>query len=88
MEKTGDKWETYKEDIQLEIKEISDLFKKYQDPSKVDKVTQAIKEVEETKVVLHESVNKLLARQGDLDDLVAKSKDLSEYSKKFYKNSK
>jgi synaptobrevin family protein YKT6 len=54
----------------------------------VDKMTEALKEVEETKVVLHESVKKLLERQGDLDDLVAKSKDLSEASKQFYKNSK
>ena len=44
--------------------------------------------MEETKVVLHESVNKLLSRQGDLDELVEKSKDLSLYSKQFYKNAK
>ena len=54
----------------------------------MDKLTKAIEEVDKTKVVLHESVKKLLERQGDLDDLVAKSKDLSEASKQFYKSSK
>lgn len=88
FEKTGQKWQTYTEDLNLGIKQITDLYEKYQDPVKVDKMTEALKEVEETKVVLHESVKKLLERQGDLDDLVAKSKDLSEASKQFYKNSK
>jgi synaptobrevin family protein YKT6 len=69
-------------------KSISDIFLKYQDPTKVDKLTEAIQEVEETKIVLHESVRKLLEQQGDLDELVSKSKDLSEASKQFYKNSK
>ena len=40
-------------------------------------MTKAIEEVDKTKVVLHESVKKLLERQGDLDELVEKSKDLS-----------
>lgn len=54
----------------------------------MDKLTKALEEVDKTKVVLHESVKMLLERQGDLDDLVAKSKDLSEASKQFYKSSK
>ena len=45
-------------------------------------------EVEETKVILHDSIKKLLERQGDLDKLVEKSKDLSEGAKQFYKTSK
>jgi synaptobrevin family protein YKT6 len=64
------------------------LFEQYQEPTKVDKLTKALEEVDKTKVVLHESVKMLLERQGDLDDLVAKSKDLSEASKQFYKSSK
>lgn len=33
-------------------------------------------------------MKKLLERQGDLDELILKSKDLSEAAKFFYKNSK
>lgn len=58
--KTGDKWQTYTEDLNLGIKEITDLFEKFQTPEKVDKLAEALKEVEDTKVVLHESVRKLL----------------------------
>lgn len=41
QEKMGDKWKNFKEDQQLEIGEITEMFKKYQDPSKVDKLTRA-----------------------------------------------
>ena len=59
-----------------------------QDPSKSDKLTKALEEVKETNAVLHDSIKKLLERQGDLDKLVDKSKDLSDGAKKFYKTSK
>lgn len=88
FDKVGEKWQSYSEDINLSIKEITKLFDEYQKPTNVDKLEKAIEEVDKTKVVLHESVKKLLERQGELDDLVAKSKDLSEASKQFYKNSK
>ena len=41
--------------------------------------------IEETKVILHENIEKLLAREGDLAILVEKSKDLALSSKVFYK---
>lgn len=56
----GEKWQTFTQDESLDIKEISLEFEKYQDPTKADKLTEAISEVEKTKVVLHESVKKLL----------------------------
>lgn len=84
----GEKWELFNQDENLGIKDIIIKFEEFQEPSKVDKLTKAIEEVDKTKVVLHDSVKKLLERQGDLDDLVAKSKDLSEASKQFYKSSK
>jgi len=37
--------------------------------------------VDETSIILHENVKKLLERQGDLDVLVEKSKDLNLASK-------
>lgn len=41
--------------------------------------------IDETNIVLHENIKKLLERQGDLDSLVAKSNDLSAGAKMFYK---
>ena len=77
FEKVGDKWKTYTGDENLSIEAITTLFNKYQEPGKGDNLTKAIEEVDKTKVILHESIKKLLERQGDLDKLVEKSKDLS-----------
>jgi len=88
FEKTGDKWRELKKDENLKLEGISIEFKRYQNPKEADKLIKALGEVEETKVILHESVKKLLERQGDLDKLVEKSKDLSEGAKQFYKTSK
>ena len=44
--------------------------------------------MDETKIILFDSVKKLLEQQGDLDELVSKSKDLTEGAKQFYKTSK
>lgn len=57
-------------------------------PAKVDKLTEANEKIEETKVVLHDNIKKLLENQGNLDELVDKSKDLSMGAKQFYQTSK
>lgn len=46
------------------------------------------KELDETKIVLHKTMESLLARGEKLDDLVAKSDELSSASKTFYKTAK
>lgn len=84
----GDNWKKFAKDENIPVSGIEDIMKNYQDPSKVDKVSQAQKNVDETKIILHENIKKLLANQGDLDTLVAKSNDLSKGAKAFYKSSK
>lgn len=89
FEKTvGDNWKKYQKDENIPVDGIEDIIKNYQDPSKVDKLSMAQKNVDDTKVILHENIKKLLERQGDLDTLVAKSNDLSKGAKAFYKTSK
>jgi synaptobrevin homolog YKT6 len=88
FDRVGEKWRSYEGDDNLAIEGISTLFNKYQDPNKADNLLGAIEQVQETKVILHESIKKLLERQGDLDKLVERSKDLSEGAKQFYKTSK
>ena len=88
FDKFGEKWRQFKDDDNKAVQSITAEFKRYQNPKDADKLTKALGEVEDTKVILHESIKKLLERQGDLDKLVEKSKDLSEGAKQFYKTSK
>ena len=88
FEKFGEKWRNFKDDDNKSVEAISLEFKKFQNPKDADKLTKALGEVEDTKVVLHQSIQKLLERQGDLDKLVEKSNDLSAGAKQFYKSSK
>lgn len=47
----------------------------------MDKLIVLESNLEETKEVLHDNLEKLLARQGDLDALAAKSSDLNVAAK-------
>ena len=60
-------------------------MKKYQDPCNVDPMLKMEKEIDETKIILHQSIEAVLERDEKLHDLVAKSEELSEGSKLFYK---
>lgn len=61
---------------------------KYQDPHQADSMTRLQDEVDETKIVLHDTIQKVLERGEKLDDLVEKSEGLSAQSKMFYKSAK
>ena len=63
-------------------------LKKYQDPNQADPMTKVQNELEETKIILHDTIKAVLDRGEKLDDLVAKSEDLSMQSKTFYKTAK
>ncbi|KAI9143137.1 YKT6 v-SNARE protein-like protein [Paraphysoderma sedebokerense] len=65
--------------------ELKEYLNKYQDPNKADSIAKVQKELDETKIVLHKTINSVLERGEKLDDLVAKSDQLSTASKTFYK---
>jgi len=67
---------------------IAHALKEYQDPSKADKITAITQELEETKQILHNTIDGVLERGVKLDQLVDKSNDLSAQSKMFYKQAK
>ncbi|KAM3134169.1 hypothetical protein pb186bvf_013687 [Paramecium bursaria] len=73
---------------QFDSQEIQELFIKYLDPSKVDKVVIAQQKVDTLNITLHESLQQLLLNQSNLNDLINKSKDLKNWSKEFYKLSR
>mmetsp|Transcript_1372 Transcript_1372/g.2094 ORF Transcript_1372/g.2094 Transcript_1372/m.2094 type:complete len:199 (+) Transcript_1372:43-639(+) len=65
-----------------------DYLVKYQNPAAADKVTKIQQDLDETTAVLHKTIDAVLERGTKLDDLVARSDDLSMQSKMFYKQAK
>lgn len=60
---------------------------KYQDPQQADSIMKIQKELDETKIVLHKTIESVLERGEKIDTLVAKSDGLSAQSKMFYSES-
>lgn len=67
---------------------LKDLLILSQDPSKFNKVVQVQDQLDETKEILHKTLDSLITRGEKLDDLVAKSSQLSSNSKTFYRTAK
>jgi synaptobrevin family protein YKT6 len=57
---------------------------KYQDPQQADSIMKIQKELDETKIVLHKTIESVLERGEKIDNLVQKSDGLSAQSKMFY----
>lgn len=61
---------------------------RWQNPREADSLTKIQEEVEETKIILHKTIDAVLERGEKLDDLVSKSENLSMQSKTFYKTAR
>ncbi|KAH8802689.1 Longin-like domain-containing protein [Xylogone sp. PMI_703] len=72
----------------LPFPELKDYIVKYQDPHQADSIMKIQKELDETKIVLHKTIESVLQRGEKIDDLVAKSDGLSAQSKMFYTQAK
>jgi synaptobrevin family protein YKT6 len=57
----------------LAFPELADYIVKYQDPQQADSIMKIQKELDETKIVLHKTIESVLQRGEKIDDLVAKS---------------
>ncbi|KAH7035584.1 putative snare protein [Microdochium trichocladiopsis] len=68
--------------------ELKDYLTKYQDPHQADSIMKIQRELDETKIVLHKTIESVLQRGEKIDDLVAKSDGLSNQSKMFYQQAK
>lgn len=64
------------------------VIEKYQDPAQADPIMKIQKDLDDTKVILHKTIDGVLERGVKLDSLVEKSNDLSLQSKMFYKQAK
>jgi hypothetical protein len=62
---------------------------RFQDPSQADAIMRVQQEVEETKVILHKSIESILQRAEMMDQPVERSDEpLSVQSSMFYKTAK
>ncbi|KAK7519160.1 Longin-like domain-containing protein [Phyllosticta citricarpa] len=68
--------------------ELKQYIVKYQDPQQADSIMKIQKELDETKIVLHKTIESVLERGEKIDNLVAKSDGLSAQSKMFYTQAK
>jgi len=57
---------------------------KFQDPAQSDSMSRLQSDLDETKIILHNTIEAVLKRGENLDDLVDKSEALSLHSKAFY----
>ncbi|KAF9472121.1 snare protein YKT6 [Pholiota conissans] len=72
----------------ISFPEITTYIQKYQDPRQADAIMRVQQELDETKIVLHKTIESVLQRGEKLDNLVERSTALSMQSKMFYKTAK
>lgn len=72
----------------LQYGQLEAYLKKYQDPTQADSIMKVQQELDDTKVVLHKTIEGVLQRGEKLDSLVDKSEALSSSSRMFYKQTK
>ncbi|XP_004928270.1 synaptobrevin homolog YKT6 [Bombyx mori] len=77
-------WATGKEST-IDFPSLALHLEKYQNPKEADALTKIQNDLDETKIILHDTIKAVLERGEKLDDLVAKSDSLSMHSKAFYK---
>lgn len=82
-------WQNVTETLsELEYGELQQYLKRYQDPTQADSIMRVQQELDETKIVLHKTIESVLQRGEKLDSLVDKSEALSSSSRMFYKQAK
>ncbi|GJP37165.1 hypothetical protein CLOM_g21602 [Closterium sp. NIES-68] len=84
----GDSWMQATVDDREQHAFLEEAIAKFQDPVEADKLMKIQKELDETKFILHKTIDSVLERGEKLDTLVEKSNDLSMASQLFYQQAK
>ncbi|KAK3281719.1 VAMP-like protein ykt61 [Cymbomonas tetramitiformis] len=87
-QKFGEVWKKISEDTEAANPICESALKEFQDPAAADKLLKIQRELDETKVILHKTIDSVLARGEKLDSLVERSNDLSLASQVFYKQAR
>ncbi|CAI9593686.1 unnamed protein product [Staurois parvus] len=72
----------------IQYNALDSYLAKYQNPREADPMCKVQAELDETKIILHNTMESLLQRGEKLDDLVSKSEVLGSHSKAFYKTAR
>jgi len=72
----------------ISFPQLQTYLSKYQDPKQADTIMRVQQELDETKIILHKTIESVLERGEKLDNLVDRSTALSAQSKMFYKTAK
>ncbi|XP_039124301.1 VAMP-like protein YKT61 [Dioscorea cayenensis subsp. rotundata] len=84
----GETWRAVQADSSQPWPYLNEALTKFQDPAEADKLLRIQRDLDETKIILHKTIDSVLARGEKLDSLVEKSSDLSAASQMFYKQAK
>ncbi|KDQ08041.1 hypothetical protein BOTBODRAFT_38258 [Botryobasidium botryosum FD-172 SS1] len=79
---------SYSNPSSISFPQLQAYVTKYQDPRQADAIMKVQQELDETKIVLHKTIESVLQRGEKLDNLVERSNALSAQSKMFYKTAK
>jgi len=80
--------DSYSNPASISFPQLQTYLQKYQDPRQADTIMRVQQELDETKIVLHKTIESVLERGEKLDNLVERSNALSTQSKMFYKTAK
>nr|KAJ0205441.1 hypothetical protein LSAT_V11C500261630 [Lactuca sativa] len=80
QKKHGNSWHNIQADITDQWPYLNDALTRFQDPAQADKLLKIQRELDETKIILHKTIDSVLERGEKLDSLVEKSSDLSAAS--------
>ncbi|XP_058066647.1 synaptobrevin homolog YKT6 [Anopheles bellator] len=84
----SDQWAVAPNESAISFGTLPATLAKYQDPREADALTKMQEDLDETKIILRNTIEAVLDRGEKLDDLVDKSESLSIQSKAFYKTAK
>ncbi|CAG9463283.1 unnamed protein product [Pedinophyceae sp. YPF-701] len=84
----GESWRQQTADVTAAEPMLTSALERFQDPAQADKLMKIQRDLDETKVILHRTIESMLERGEKLDNLVTKSEDLSLASQMFYKQAR
>lgn len=87
-QKYPNEWNSVTQDTQLDFPQGDVLLAKYQNPLEVDNILKVQRDLDEVTGVMLKNMNDLLRRGEELDDLIAKTDDLTKTSRDFYRTAK
>ncbi|QIW95289.1 hypothetical protein AMS68_000807 [Peltaster fructicola] len=72
----------------IKCEEAKECYKKFENPGQVDGISKVQQELDDTKDVLHKTIESVLERGEKIETLMAKSDGLSTSSRQFYTSAK